>query len=256
MVGGAEFSQRGGAHQLEKAQAGLAVFLPFKVCILLGQNGVPGISDGAVSLDVGIQHTVQVRGISPELFQVAVCLIAGEGRRHHKRGMAEQIVLHVRLVNNLIFCAVEDVPDQLFIGGCTRQLPDGDLFQVDGDHPVSLPMPGRKRKGKQDVLFRQCRRQRPRLHIVPHKNDVLRPIRPQRVQNGIQLCIAQDHKDHIVHCIRCKFSHHRNAADRGAERKFVLDPQAILLDLRSPVSPGKQGHILSGVKQIPCQIAP
>ena len=42
---------------------------------------MPGISDGAVSLDVGIQHTVQVRGISPELFQVAVCLIAGEGRR-------------------------------------------------------------------------------------------------------------------------------------------------------------------------------
>ncbi len=80
-------AQRGDTHQLEKAQAGLAVFLPFKVCILLGQNGVPG----------------------------------------------------------------------------------------------------RKRKGKQDVLFRQCRRQRPRLHIVPHKNDVLRPIRPQRVQSGIQL---------------------------------------------------------------------
>jgi len=27
-----------------------------------------------------------------------------------------------RLVNNLIFCAVEDAPDQLFIGDCTRQL--------------------------------------------------------------------------------------------------------------------------------------
>ena len=36
-----------GTGNLEKAQAGLAVFLPFKVCILLGQNGVPGISDGA-----------------------------------------------------------------------------------------------------------------------------------------------------------------------------------------------------------------
>ena len=89
-----------------------------------GQNGVTGISDGAVSLDVGIQHTVQVRGISPELFQVAVCLIAGEGRRHHKRGMAEQIVLHVRLVNNLIFCAVEDAPDQLFIGDCKMCIRD------------------------------------------------------------------------------------------------------------------------------------
>ena len=64
----AELAQRGGTHQLEKAQAGLAVFLPFKVCILLGQNGVPGISDSAVSLDVGIQHTVQVRGIACTLF--------------------------------------------------------------------------------------------------------------------------------------------------------------------------------------------
>ena len=110
--------------------------------------------------------------------------------------MAEQIVLHVRLVNDLVFCAVENAPDQLFIGGYIRQLSAGDVFQVDGDHPDNHPMPRRKRKGKQDVLPRQRRCQRPRLHIVPHKNDVLRPVRPQRVQNGIQLCIAQDHKDH------------------------------------------------------------
>ena len=90
MIGGAELAQRSGTHQLEKAQAGLAVLFPFKVRILLGQNGVPGISDGAVSLDVCIQQTVQVCSISPELFQVAVCLIAGKGRRYHKRGMAEQ----------------------------------------------------------------------------------------------------------------------------------------------------------------------
>ena len=49
MVGGAELAQRSGTHQLEKAQAGLAVLFPFKVCILLGQNGVPGISDSVVS---------------------------------------------------------------------------------------------------------------------------------------------------------------------------------------------------------------
>ena len=63
---------------LKKTQAGLAIFLPFKVCILLGQNSVPGISDGTVSLNVGIQQTVQIRDISPELFQVAVRLIAGD----------------------------------------------------------------------------------------------------------------------------------------------------------------------------------
>ena len=58
MVGGAELAQRSGTHQLEKAQAGLAVLFPFKVRILLGQNGVSGISDDAVSLDVCIQQTV------------------------------------------------------------------------------------------------------------------------------------------------------------------------------------------------------
>ena len=115
MVGGAEFSQRGGAHQLEKAQAGLAVFLPFKVCILLGQNGVPGVSYGAVALDVGIQHTVQVCSVAPELFQVAVRLIAGEGRRHHKGRMAEQIVLHIRLIDDLVFGTAENLSDHFSI---------------------------------------------------------------------------------------------------------------------------------------------
>jgi len=116
-------------------------------------------------------------------------------------------------------------------------------------------MPCRKRKGKQNILPRQRRRQCFCLYVVANKYDVFRPVRPQRVQNGIQLRIAQDHKNHIVHCIRCKFRHHRNATNRGAERKFVLDPQPVLLNLRSPVSPRKQSDILSGAQQISCQIA-
>ena len=51
-------------------------------------------------------------------------------------------------------------------------------------------------------------------------------------------------------------SHHRNIADRCAEGGLILDPQSVLLDFLCPISLGKQGHILSGVKQIPCQIAP
>lgn len=169
--------------------------------------------------------------------------------------MAEQIVLHVRLVNDLIFCAVEDAPDQLFIGDCTRQLSDGDLFRSMETTRSTSRCPAESAKANR-TFFPEVPPPMLCLYVVAHKNDVLRPVRPQRVQNGIQLCIAQDHKDHIVHCIRCKFSHHRNAADRGAERKFVLDPQAVLLDLRSPVSPRKQSDILSGAQQISCQIAP
>ena len=69
--------------------------------------------------------------------------------------------------------------------------------------------------------------------------------------------IAQNDKYHIVPDIRCQFRHHRNIADRCAEGELlILDPQSVLPDFLCPVSPGKQGHILSGVKQIPCQIAP
>ena len=78
VVGGAELAQRSGTHQLEKAQTGLAVLFPFKVHIRFGQNGVPGVPYGTIALDVGIQQTVQVCGVAFELFQVAVCLIAGE----------------------------------------------------------------------------------------------------------------------------------------------------------------------------------
>ena len=69
MVGGAELAQRGGAHQLEKAQAGLAILFTLKVHIRFGQNGVPGVSYGTIALDVGIQQTVQVCGVAPSFFR-------------------------------------------------------------------------------------------------------------------------------------------------------------------------------------------
>ena len=49
------------AHQLEKAQAGPAVFFPFKVCILLGQNGMPGISDANIEGYRAIREDVYKR---------------------------------------------------------------------------------------------------------------------------------------------------------------------------------------------------
>ena len=135
------------------------------------------IAYGTIALYVGIQQTVQIRGVTLELFQVAVRFIAGKGRRHHKGRMAEQIVLHIRLIDDLVFGTAENLSDQFRIGGRPTQLPNGDFFQVDRNDPVRFPMPGRERKGKQDIFLRQCRRQRSCLHIVTHKNDVLRPVR-------------------------------------------------------------------------------
>ena len=67
--------------------------------------------------------------ISPKLFQVAVRLIAGEGRRHHKGRMAEQIVLHIRLIDDLVFGTAENLSDQFRIGDRPTQLPNGDFFR-------------------------------------------------------------------------------------------------------------------------------
>ena len=170
--------------------------------------------------------------------------------------MAEQIVLHIRLIDDLVFGTAENLSDQFRIGDRPTQLPNGDFFQVDRNDPVRFPMPGRERKGKQDIFLRQCRRQRSCLHIVTHKNNIFRLIRPQGFQSRIQLRIAQNDKNHIVPVIRCQVRHHRNVADRCAEGELILDPQSVLPDFFCPISPGKQGDVLSGAKQIPCQIAP
>ena len=68
--------------------------------------------------------------------------------------MAEQIVLHIRLIDDLVFGTAENLSDQFRIGDRPTQLPNGDFFQVDGDHPVRFTMPCRKRKGKQNIFLR------------------------------------------------------------------------------------------------------
>ena len=106
----------------------------------------------------------------------------------------------------------------------------------------------RKRKSEQNVFTGQRGGKRSRLHIVSHKNNVFCPVCPQRIQNGIQLRITQNHKDHIILCIRRKLGHDRNVADRRAKRKLVFDPQSVLLNFLRPFSPRKQGDVLSGAE--------
>ena len=68
-----------------------------------------------------------------------------------------------------------------------------------GDHPVRIPMPAESAIANRTFFSGSAAANALACTLLPSKNDVLRPIRPQRVQSGIQLCIAQDHKDHIVH---------------------------------------------------------
>ena len=128
MVRGAELAQRGRTHQFEKVETGPAILFALKACVRLWQNGVSRISYCTVALYVGIQQTVQVRGVSLELFQVAVRLIAGKSRRHHKRRVAEQVVLHVRLVDDIVFRAAENFLNQPRVRNPARQLSNGDFL--------------------------------------------------------------------------------------------------------------------------------
>lgn len=76
MVGNADLSEDGRAHQLEDAKAGLAIPVTLKIHPPLRQNLMLGILYGAVFLNVGINQLVQVSSVSPELFRIAVCLAA------------------------------------------------------------------------------------------------------------------------------------------------------------------------------------
>lgn len=121
----ADLAEARGAYELEEAQAGLAVGRAFKIRVLLRQDRMSGAPDGAVALDVGVDHPAEVGCIALELFEVAVRLVARKCRGQHERRVAEQIVSHVRLVGDLVFCPLEDPADQRLVGGRGGQLADG-----------------------------------------------------------------------------------------------------------------------------------
>ena len=216
MVGCADLSKTRRAHEFEKAQAGLAVRSTFKLRVRLWKNLMSRIPDGAVALDIGAEKTAQVGCVPFEFFEIAIHFVASKGHRQHKRCMAKQIVPHIRFISYFIFCSGKNLSDQLFIGRRTCKLADGDFFQVNGRHPVALPMPRRGYKGKQDIFLRQRRGKGTCTHVIANKDDVLYLIRPQRLQNCVQLRIAQDNEDHIVLVFWLQFGHDWNPADRHA----------------------------------------
>ena len=112
VVGRADLPEARSAHELEKAQTGLAICRALKVRILLRQDRMSGVSNGAIAFDVGVEHPAQVRRVALELFQIAIRFIACKGRGKHERRMAEQVILHVRFIGHPVFCALEDLPDQ------------------------------------------------------------------------------------------------------------------------------------------------
>ena len=94
----------------------------------------------------------------------------------------------------------------------------------------------RGRKGKHHVFLRQRSAQRTCAHVVSHKDDILCRIRPQGIEDRVELCIAQDDEDHVVLVLRFQLRRDRNAADRHAGRKLTLDPKAVfgMLSLHAP----------------------
>ena len=76
---------------------------------------MPGVSYGAVALDIGVDKPVQICRVVPELFQIAAGLVAREGHGDYKCRVAQEIVAHVRLIDDLEFHAVKYLSDELLI---------------------------------------------------------------------------------------------------------------------------------------------
>jgi len=76
---------------------------------------MPGISYGAVALDVGVDKPVQICRVVPDLFQIAAGLVARESHRKHECRVAQEIIAHVRLIDDLEFHAVKYLADELLI---------------------------------------------------------------------------------------------------------------------------------------------
>ena len=132
MVGNADLSEDGRAHQLEEAKGSLAIPVTLEIHPPLRQNLMLGILYGAVFLNVGINQLVQISSVSPELFRIAVCLAARKYCRDYKRRMSEKRVLHVRLVCYFVFWPVEDLPYKLLVRERARKLPYRDFFEIGG----------------------------------------------------------------------------------------------------------------------------
>lgn len=81
-----------------------------------------------------------------------------------------------------------------------------------------------------------------------HKDDILCRIRPQGIEDRVELRIAQDDEDHVVLVLRFQLRRDRNAADRHAGRKLILDPKAVFWDALAPCSPRQQRDVLSWKK--------
>ena len=64
VVGRADLSEARRAHQPEKIQAGLTILLTLEVLVALRKYLMSGVLYRAVALDIGVDHTVQVRGVS------------------------------------------------------------------------------------------------------------------------------------------------------------------------------------------------
>lgn len=53
----------------------------------------------------------------------------------------------------------------------------------------------------------------------------------------IRICLAQDDEDHVVLVLRFQLRRDRNAADRHAGRKLILDPKAVFFGCSRPMLP-------------------
>ena len=71
---------------------------------------MPGVLYGVVAFYVGVYHAAEIRRVALQPFQITVRFVARKGGGQHERGVAQEIIPHVRLIDDLILHAVEYLP--------------------------------------------------------------------------------------------------------------------------------------------------
>lgn len=144
---------------------------------------------GRVALNIGINDPMNIRLVVHDPFQVTVRMIASKTDGNDKRSMAEQIIIHVRLIYKTNFCAAEDLFNQQSIFIALRQAADCHLMQIERIDPFSVTVSTHLCEAEQYTLVWKHSGELGCGRVIAIENDGIAQIVSKKLHHRFQLCI-------------------------------------------------------------------
>ena len=155
-----------------------------------------------ISFNIRVYDLIEVLFVPADLLQISITAVTRKSDRKDKSCMAEEIILHARLISDLHLSSVKNPADQRFIGGAVFPLTDGDLFHGKRYDPVFLAASRSHVESKHDVFSGKFLHELSGREVIPNEDNVLGSIRVQRFQCAVELRVAHDHKDDVKFIVR------------------------------------------------------